>query len=330
MDIIVLAGPTASGKSALAMALANAMLSRGEQVEFVSVDSAQVYRGMDIGTAKPSPIELSTIPHHLINVINPDESYSAGRFREECLQAITSIIARGAHPILVGGTMLYFKVLLEGIHDLPSAPAHVRDNIEARANDLGWERLHQELTHVDPEIALAIKPNDRQRISRALELIAVGTLPSVALKAQKETTHDAFPFQYRTIYLYPQSREALRHAIRERWMAMWKAGLIEEIKQLRIDFSLSENLPSMRCVGYRQVWKYLESLKTSTPQTLATLHEQAVIATSQLAKRQLTWIRAFIDKSITSGRQAETFILDSSAMNESQRFQSTWDWLQQH
>ena len=273
-------GPTASGKSALAAALA-----RHFRVEIVSVDSAQIYRGMDIGTAKPSAEERAAVPHHLIDVIDPTESYSAARFREDALRLIGEITARGRIPLLVGGTMLYFRALREGLSDLPDSDDELRARIDAEAAERGWPAMHARLAEVDPQTAARLKPTDSQRIQRALEVFRISGVPMSALLGRKKGA--ALPFRPIEIALQPSDRSELHRRIEKRFDAMLERGLVEELRSLRERFALRPNLPSMRCVGYRQAWQYLEG-----EIGMKDLRGRGASATRQLAKRQLTWLRA--------------------------------------
>ena len=275
----VLLGPTASGKSRLAMQLAGA-----HPVEIVSIDSAQVYRGMNIGTAKPLPAERRAVPHHLIDLIDPTGRYSAGRFREDAIRTVGEIHARGKIPLLVGGTMLYYRALAQGIDALPQAEPGLRAQIDARAARHGWPALHADLARVDPASAARLSPNDSQRIPRALEVWELSGKPISEL--QKSVKPD-LPFQLKAYALVPADRAELHQRIAARFDAMLKAGLVEELKALREKFALSPDLPSMRCVGYRQAWEFLEG-KIGGKE----LRETGIAATRQLAKRQLTWLRS--------------------------------------
>jgi tRNA dimethylallyltransferase len=277
-----LLGPTASGKSSLALELAGRL-----PLEIVSLDSAQVYRGMDIGTAKPSAAERARVPHHLIDLVDPDESYSAGRWREDALRTIGEILDRKKMPLLVGGTMLYYRALVGGLDELPAADATVRAEIDADAARRGWPALHAELAKVDAQTAQRLAPNDAQRIQRALEVWRVTGKPLSQLQG---VAASALPFALRAFALVPSDRTLLHRRIEERFDAMLEAGLIDEVKALKKKFDLSPALPSIRAVGYRQVWDYLEG-KTGK----AEMREHAVAATRQLAKRQLTWLRSFRD-----------------------------------
>jgi tRNA dimethylallyltransferase len=277
-----LLGPTASGKSSLAFALAERL-----PLEIVSLDSAQVYRGMDIGTAKPSAAERARVPHHLIDLVDPDQSYSAGRWREDALHAVNDILSRGRIPLLVGGTMLYYRALVGGLDALPPADAAIRAALDADAARRGWPALHAELAQVDPSTAQRLKPNDAQRIQRALEVWRVTGKPLSQLQGR---SGDSLPFKIRGFALFPSDRSLLHRNIAERFDAMLEAGLIDEVSSLKKKFRLSASLPAMRAVGYRQVWDHLEG-KTGK----AEMREHAVAATRQLAKRQLTWLRSFRD-----------------------------------
>jgi tRNA dimethylallyltransferase len=276
-----LLGPTASGKSALAIKVAARL-----PVEIVSMDSALVYRGMDIGTAKPGAALRARVPHHLIDIIDPDQSYSAGRWREDALSKIEEIFGRKKIPLLVGGTMLYYRALIAGLDALPQADSRIRAAIDAEAASRGWPALHGELQKVDPDAAQRIAPNDAQRIQRALE---VWRLTGKPLSALQGTAKSELPFALKGIAILPD-RELLRQRIEKRFAAMLRLGLIEEVKQLKRKYRLNASLPSMRAVGYRQVWEYLEGRYDKD-----TLMEKAVAATRQLAKRQLTWLRSFPD-----------------------------------
>ena len=275
-----LLGPTASGKSRLASALAAL-----RPVEIVSLDSAQVYRGMDIGTAKPSREERARVPHHLVDIVDPDESYSVGRFRADAIRAVADILRRGKIPLLVGGTMLYYRALTAGLDALPAAEPELRAEIERAAAQKGWPALHAELARFDPRTAQRIAPNDAQRIQRAIEVWRLTGRPLSALQAAKG---ERPPFELRAFALLPKERADLHRRIAERFDAMLQAGLIDEVRTLRQRYVLSPRMPSMRCVGYRQVWSHLEG-----ECGYAALRDQAIAATRQLAKRQLTWLRSF-------------------------------------
>lgn len=274
-----LLGPTASGKSGLAMAAAQKY-----PIEIVSVDSAQVYRGMDIGTAKPGPAERARVPHHLIDLLDPDERYSTGRFRRDAVNAIAEILGRGKLPLLVGGTMLYYHSLVSGLDELPSADQEVRAAIDAEAAGRGWPALHAELAKVDPAAAARIKPGDAQRIQRALEVFRITGEP---LSRLQQGRAQPLPFALKACALVPE-RPALHRAIERRFDAMLEAGLVDEVKRLRSRYRLTADMPSMRAVGYRQVWEFLEG-RCDEP----AMRSRALAATRQLAKRQLTWLRGF-------------------------------------
>jgi tRNA dimethylallyltransferase len=274
-----LLGPTASGKSQLALALAGDL-----PIEIVSVDSGQVYRGMDIGTAKPTPAEQRRVPHHLIDLVDPTEAYSAGRFRDDAIAAVEGILARARIPLLVGGTMLYYRALARGLDELPAADPAIRAEILAQAAAKGWPALHAELARLDPATAARLAPNDSQRIERALEVYRGTGRP---LSALQTAVRAPLPFGLTSFALVPEERAALHARIAARFDAMLQQGLIEEVRALRRRFALHPGLPSMRCVGYRQVWDHLEGAYDR-----ATLRERGIAATRQLAKRQLTWLRS--------------------------------------
>jgi len=276
-----LLGPTASGKSSLALALAKRI-----SLEIVSIDSAQVYRGMDIGTAKPTKEEQAEVPHHLIDLIDPDQSYSAGQWREAAIRRVGEILGRGKVPLLVGGTMLYYRSLVSGLDALPQADAALRAQIDAEAAKRGWPALHAELAKVDPATAQRLPPGDAQRIQRALEVFRLAGKPLSALQGHAKTS---LPFQLTAFGLFPE-REALHRNIAARFDAMLGAGLVGEVKALRKKFTLSAGMPSMRAVGYRQVWEMLEGQTDEK-----TMRERGIAATRQLAKRQTTWLRSFSD-----------------------------------
>lgn len=277
---IFLMGPTASGKSALALELAAAL-----PIDIISVDSAQVFRDMDIGTAKPDAAIQQAFPHRLIDLISPEERYSAARFREDALREIAAITARGRIPLLVGGTMLYFKALREGLADLPQADAVLRAEIDDAAAAHGWPALHAELAQRDPVTAARLKPTDAQRIQRALEVVRLTGLPLEELFAAQRIA--PLPFRVLALALQPQDRAELHQRIAVRYADMLARGLVEEIVALRKKYSLDAGLPSMRCVGYRQVWEMLEG---RLPR--AELRDRGIFATRQFAKRQLTWLRS--------------------------------------
>ena len=284
LDAIAIVGPTASGKTAAALALAQALQSQGG-AEIISVDSALVYRGMDIGTAKPSREELAAVPHHLIDTIDPLHSYSAAEFARDATRLIGEIRARGRMPLLVGGTMLYLKALLEGLNDIPAADPQVREAIQARAEQVGWPALHAELMQVDPVTAARLAPGDSQRVGRALEVwTATGqTLSSFHQSAKATAPNWHIP----VLSLEPQDRTWLHQRIAQRFELMMAQGFIHEVRQLRARGDLNPDLPSMRCVGYRQAWQGLDEGWSD-----AEICERGIFATRQLAKRQITWLRS--------------------------------------
>jgi len=262
-------------------------LAERRPIEIVSMDSAQVYRGLDIGTAKPSVTERARVPHHLIDILEPDRSYSTGRWRADAIAAVKEVLSRGKVPLIVGGTMLYYRALVGGLDALPQADAQVRAQINAEAASRGWPALHAELEAIDPKSARRISPGDTQRIQRALEVWRLTGKPLSSLQGQ---ARGALPFTLKAFALVALEREALHERIAQRFDAMLKAGLVEELKALRSRYRLTPGMPSMRAVGYRQVWQYLEGEIDAR-----TMHEQAVAATRQLAKRQLTWLRSLHD-----------------------------------
>jgi len=280
---IFLMGPTASGKTGVAVELVQHL-----PCEIISVDSALVYRDMDIGTAKPDAATLARAPHHLIDLIAPTESYSAAQFRRDALRLMAEIAARGRIPLLVGGTMLYFKALLHGLSDLPEADPALRAELDEKAGRLGWPALHDQLAQLDPVTAARLHPTDSQRIQRALEVCLLSGQPMSALFGQAEK--DALPHRVIQIALEPSDRAVLHRRIAERFDIMLAAGLVDEVRRLRASYRLDPALPSMRCVGYRQAWQYLDG-----EFDLATLREKGIAATRQLAKRQLTWLRSMPD-----------------------------------
>lgn len=275
---ILLMGPTASGKTAVAIALAQRF-----PLELISVDSAQVFRDMNIGTAKPDAATLKAFPHHLIDLISPEQAYSAARFCQDALALMADISTRGKVPLLVGGTMLYFKALLGGLAELPQADAQLRADLDAEADRHGWPALHAELARVDPETAARLPPTDAQRIQRALEIYRLGGRPMSALLA--EGAQQPPPYDFTSIGLLPAERSVLHARIAERFDAMLKAGLEDELAGLRRQYRLTPALPAMRCVGYRQVWAVQDG---SVPR--AEMRDRGIYATRQLAKRQITWL----------------------------------------
>ena len=277
---IFLMGPTASGKTDLAIQLRQQL-----PVEVISVDSALIYRGMDIGTAKPSKAELALAPHRLIDICDPAESYSAANFRADALREMQEISAQGKIPLLVGGTMLYYKALLEGLSPLPSADEKVRSEIEAKAALIGWGGLHQELSKIDPISAQRINPNDSQRINRALEVFYLTGKTLTELTAQKG---EALPYDILQFAIAPEQREVLHLRIEQRFHKMIELGFQQEVEKLYRRPDLNENLPSIRCVGYRQMWEYLRGDYDHDEMVF-----RGICATRQLAKRQITWLRGW-------------------------------------
>lgn len=276
---VLLMGPTASGKSAVAMELVARL-----PMEIVSVDSAQVYRGMDVGTAKPDVAMRDRVRHHLIDLIDPDEAYSAARFRADALAAMADIRARGNIPLLVGGTMLYFKALREGLSNLPPADAAIRARLDSRAAERGWAALHAELARIDPKTAARLDPTDSQRIQRALEVHELSGRPLSALQGERQRHPES---DLLALALIPHDRAQLHQRIAARFDAMLAAGLVDELIGLRRHFRLVESMPSMRCVGYRQAWRFIDG-----DGDREALRERGVAATRQLARRQLTWLRS--------------------------------------
>ncbi|AMR79708.1 tRNA (adenosine(37)-N6)-dimethylallyltransferase MiaA [Cupriavidus nantongensis] len=283
--VVCLLGPTASGKTAAALALA-----ADAPVEIISLDSALVYREMDIGTAKPTREELAVAPHHLIDIIDPADSYSAAQFVADAERLVAQIRARGHVPLIVGGTMLYYKALTQGLNDLPQADAALRAELDQLATERGWPALHAMLAEVDPVTAARLAPNDAQRIQRALEIHRLSGQPMSALlarQAEGRTFAGAADQRYRVIALEPSDRLALHARIAQRYDAMLAHGFVEEVERLRARGDLHPGLPSIRCVGYRQVWEYLDG-----EADFATMRERGIAATRQLCKRQLTWLRS--------------------------------------
>ena len=286
---IFLMGPTASGKTDLAIALRESL-----PVEVISVDSALIYKGMDIGTAKPSPEELAKAPHRLIDILDPAESYSAMNFRADALKEMAEITASGRIPLLVGGTMLYYKALIEGLSPLPSADSEVRAKIEQKAAEFGWGALHQDLMTIDPVSANRINPNDSQRINRALEVFYITgkTMTELTTQQGKSLPYDVLQFA-----ITPEDRAVLHQRIEQRFYKMIELGFEQEVRKLFERGDLNIDLPSIRCVGYRQMWEYLQG-DISLDEAIF----KGICATRQLAKRQITWLR---------GWQSEITWLDS-------------------
>ena len=300
VDAIAIVGPTASGKTAAALALAQSLEPQGG-AEIISVDSALVYRGMDIGTAKPSREELAAVPHHLIDTLDPLQSYSAAEFAKDASALIRDIRARGKTPLLVGGTMLYLKALLDGLNDIPAANPEIRFQIQQEAEQLGWPALHARLAQVDPTTAARLAPHDSQRIGRALEVwTATGqTLTSFHQSAKAQAPDWRIP----VISLEPQDRAWLHQRIALRLEQMMAAGFMDEIKALRARADLHPDLPSMRCVGYRQAWEGLDAGWCE-----ADILERSIFATRQLAKRQITWLRSMPDRMVVAADAADAQI----------------------
>lgn len=280
---LFLMGPTASGKTDLAIALRQQL-----PVEVISVDSALIYKGMDIGTAKPTPAELALAPHRLIDILDPKESYSAMNFREDALKEMAEISASGRIPLLVGGTMLYYKALLEGLSPLPSADPIIRAEIEEKAAKIGWAGMHQELLAIDPVAGARINSNDSQRINRALEVFYITGKTMTELTAEKG---EALPYRLLQFAIAPQDRSILHERIALRFQKMMDLGFEEEVKRLFLREDLHIDLPSIRCVGYRQMWEYLQG-DISLDEAIY----KGICATRQLAKRQITWLRGWKDE----------------------------------
>ncbi len=273
-------GPTASGKTALAIRLRQTL-----PVELISVDSALVYKGMDIGTAKPDAHELSQAPHRLLDIIDPAQAYSAADFCRDALQAMAEIVAAGRIPLLVGGTMLYFKALLEGLSPLPSADPTIRAEIERQAAEQGWDALHRKLQDIDPVAAQRIHPNDPQRLSRALEVFFIS---GKTLTELTQTSGEALPYQVHQFAIAPASRELLHQRIEQRFHQMLASGFEAEVRALFARGDLHTDMPSVRCVGYRQMWSYLAGEIPYDEMVY-----RGICATRQLAKRQMTWLRGW-------------------------------------
>ncbi len=303
---LFLMGPTASGKTGLALQLAKKI-----PCEIISVDSALIYRGMDIGTAKPTPEELAIVPHHLIDIKDPAESYSAADFRNDALTLMQKIAAKGKIPLLVGGTMLYYKALLEGLSPLPQANAEIRTQIEKQAEHIGWQGLHQQLAVIDPQSAQRIHPNDPQRINRALE---VYYLTGKSLTELTEQKGEPLPYQLLQFAITPKERTILHQRIELRFQQMLEQGFQQEVEKLFARKDLHLNLPSIRCVGYRQMWEFLQG-----KYDFAEMKYRSICATRQLAKRQITWLRGWnspinwLDS--LNIKQSEQEILEKIAQN---------------
>ena len=301
-EVITIVGPTASGKSSLAMAIARSAKQLGKTVEIISMDSALVYRGMDIGTAKPSKSEMQEVRHHGIDITEPEDPYSAAKFAHDAKQWLDEIRARNNIPLIVGGTMLYWRALAHGLSNMPAASPEIRAEIEARAAKLGWPAIHDELAQVDPETAARLEKNDTQRVQRALEIYLQSGKPmSEWLQEQPKDSgrgegggedHNA-PMNLRLISIEPSDRSVLHERIAKRFEVMMAEGFLDEMKVLRQNPRLHPDLPSMRAVGYRQAWDHLDGNIT-----FQEFQDQAIAATRQLAKRQLTWLRGMQTKEV--------------------------------
>lgn len=276
---VLLMGPTASGKTALSVAMAQAM-----NAEIISVDSALVFKAMDIGTAKPTEAERGGIVHHLIDILDPSEAFSTGQFRNRALELMADITARGKLPILVGGTMLYFSALTQGLAQLPEADPEIRQRLDQQLQEIGKQAMHERLAAVDPVAAARIHMNDPQRVQRALEVYEISGKPLTSFFQADEG--EDLPYAYTKIIIEPKQRHSLHDKIAERFKLMLAQGLIDEVEALRQRGDLDESMPSIRCVGYRQVWSYLQG-----EYDFAEMQEKGIVATRQLAKRQLTWLR---------------------------------------
>ncbi|MFQ1041759.1 tRNA (adenosine(37)-N6)-dimethylallyltransferase MiaA [Gilliamella sp. CG16] len=278
--IISLMGPTASGKTAFAMALYDRY-----PIDIISVDSALIYRGMNIGTAKPTQSELQIYPHKLIDICDPSESYSAANFRSDAISAIENTLNNGRIPLLVGGTMLYFKALIEGLSPLPAANSEIRQQIEEKANKYGWQSIHEELKKVDPVSASRIHPNDPQRLNRALEVYLIS---GKSLTELTQHSGELLPYDIMQFAIMPPDRAELHQRIEQRFLQMLELGFEDEVKRLMERGDLHSNLPSIRCVGYRQMWEYLSGEISYDEMVF-----KGICATRQLAKRQITWLRGW-------------------------------------
>jgi len=297
---LCLAGPTGCGKTAAALAIA-----RRQPVEIISVDSALVYQGMDIGTAKPSPAELAQVPHHLIDILPPTGSYSAAQFVRDVAALVPQIQARGARPLLVGGTMLYFKALFDGLSALPQADPALRAELDARAAREGWPALHAWLATLDPDTAARLAPLDSQRIQRALEVCLLAGEPMSALYQRQRSEGVDWPM----VSLEPSdaARAWLHHRLFDRFALMLQAGFVDEVRRLRARGDLDLTLPAMRCVGYRQAWELLDEAQAQRRDgpDLAALQERGTAATRQLAKRQITWLRSMPERRVVAAEHPE-------------------------
>ena len=298
-DAIALVGPTASGKTAAALALAEAMQAQGG-VEIISLDSALIYKGMDIGTAKPTPQERAQVPHHLIDILDPTQSFSAAEFAREATRLIADIQGRGKTPLLVGGTMLYLKALVDGLNDIPPANPEIRTDIHQQAQKLGWPAMHGLLAQIDPVTAARLAPGDSQRIGRALEVwTATGQTLSSFHQSAKANTPD---WHIPVISLEPTDRAWLHQRIEQRFDHMMANGFMDEVQQLRARGDLHLDLPAMRCVGYRQAWEGLDASWSE-----ANIRERGIFATRQLAKRQMTWLRSMPHRWVVNAQEPQAW-----------------------
>ena len=311
--VITIVGPTASGKSSLAMAIARSAKQLGQTIEIISMDSALVYKGMDIGTAKPSKSEMQEVPHHGIDIAEPEDPYSAAKFAHDAKQWLKEIRARNNIPLIVGGTMLYWRALAHGLSNMPAASPEIRAEIESRAAKLGWPAIHEELAQVDPETAARLEKNDAQRVQRALEIYLQSGKPmSEWLQEQPKDSgrgegsgeDHSTPMNLRLISIEPSDRSVLHERIAKRFEIMMAEGFLDEMKALRQNPRLHPDLPSMRAVGYRQAWDHLDGNIT-----FQEFQDQAITATRQLAKRQLTWLRGMQTKEVIDS-------LDESQMKQ--------------
>jgi tRNA dimethylallyltransferase len=297
LPVIAIVGPTASGKSAMSMRVAKAAQTHGRTIELISMDSALVYKGMDIGTAKPSAEEMATVIHHGINICEPETPYSAAKFAKDAKRWISEIHQRGNIPMIVGGTMLYWRALAHGLSDMPPASPEIRAAIERKAAQLGWAAIHQELMQVDPITAERLEINDSQRVQRALEIFLISGKPMsswISEEPKDSGRHSGdSPIQFRLLSIEPSDRGILHERIAQRFEIMMQQGFLDEMRLLLKNSALTPELPSMRAVGYRQAWAYLNG-----EISLEHFKEQSIAATRQLAKRQLTWLRGIADREI--------------------------------
>ena len=301
LPCIAIAGPTASGKTAAALALAERLQQRGQAVEIISVDSALVYRSMDIGTAKPSAAEMAAVPHHLIDILDPRDAYSAADFVRDSERLMAEIRGRGALPLLVGGTMLYFKALIDGIDDMPAADPAVRAQLDAEAAERGWPAMHARLAEVDPTTAARLPSADSQRIQRALEVWQLTGRPLSSFHTSKNRAARAHVLGSNALFsLEPQDRSWLHQRIAQRFDLMLEQGFLDEVRTLRKRGDLHLDLPSIRCVGYRQAWEAFDAEAAGRPFDLAGLRERGIAATRQLAKRQITWLRSMPERQLVA------------------------------